>query len=136
MATKNDTKILQLKERIEEKRAELKSTPRFAPITNCNIRFNGDNYNLHATNEDQLVFLLCSLKALLNAAKDLGYDDKLTCCGYKVTEWISDIEQKLKCIYYKTESAKLNRLESTLNDMLSSDKKIELELENIADLLG
>lgn len=131
--SKNDERVLQLKRVIEEKKSELKSISRFSPMTNCIISLDGCNYNLNVAHADDLTFLLVKLNAYLISAKDLDID--LSICGYTVDEWITDIKSRLNILARKSEETELKTLESKLDKMLSSEKKTELELDEIAELL-
>lgn len=55
--------------------------------------------------------------------------------GYSVTAWIKDIKRKLEVSGLKREEADLKKMESKLDKLLSDDKKTELEIDEIANLL-
>jgi DNA-binding transcriptional regulator YhcF (GntR family) len=69
------------------------------------------------------------------AAENLKLLDEYIISGYKPEEWITDIRGKLDVVSKKDEERKLQVLENKLQKMLSDDKKIELELEEIAKSL-
>ena len=133
--SKNDAKIMELKAKIDKKRELLSQVPKFNPETNCSIELDGTRYNLHAATKPDLVFLLCKLHALNTAAEDLGCTSELVIGGYTAEVWMNDVRARLASLDYLEETKKLKSLESKLNSMLSDDKKTELELEGIADLL-
>jgi hypothetical protein len=66
---------------------------------------------------------------------DLGVSEFLM-DGYTIQEWISDIKSKLEVLAQKNEESNLRMLESKLSMLLSEDKKTELELDAIANLLN
>jgi hypothetical protein len=132
----NDDKILSLREKATNKIKELgKNTSKFVPITSCSIQVDGISYNIHVATKEQLVGLLVRLNAYKMSAVDLNLLDEYVISGYKINDWISDIKTKLDIILHKEEQDKLRKLDKKLDEMLSSDKKVELELEQIAKLL-
>ena len=58
MATKNDERVLQLKQVIDKKKSELKGSKRFTPLTNCVLDLEEQKYNLNVLQLDDLQFLL------------------------------------------------------------------------------
>lgn len=132
--SKNDERVLQLKKVIGEKKAELKSVKRFTPITNCVLDLEGQKYNLNVLQLADLRLLLVRLNMYLISAKDLGI--KLEIAGYNIDEWITDIKSKIEIFEYKKKESELKTLEAKLDKMLSDEKKTELELDEIAALLG
>ena len=68
------------------------------------------------------------------SAVDLGMSD-FEISGYSVTAWIKDIKRKLEVSGLKREEADLKKMESKLDKLLSDDKKTELEIDEIANLL-
>lgn len=81
-----------------------------------------------------LVLLLIRLNSYLMSAVDLGMSD-FEISGYSVTAWIKDIKRKLEVSGLKREEADLKKMESKLDKLLSDDKKTELEIDEIANLL-
>lgn len=134
--SKNDDKILKLKEQIAAKKAEIGKAKRFAPITSCSIELDGARYNLHAAGAEQLVLLACKLNALVQAADDIGLTDRCVVSGFTVEDWLTDVQAKLAVLAQKDEEAKLKGMEAKLDKLLSDDKKTELELAEIESLLG
>lgn len=133
MSKVHDTKIIELKKQIEEKKEKLKDVKRFSPITKCIINLEGKAQNLNVLKKEELILLLVKLNVFKKSADELGYP--LTIDGYLVQEWMEDIQSKLKLMEYKEEEQKLNALNKKLTTLLSEDKKVELELEEIEGLL-
>ena len=131
--SKNDDKILKLKEQIEQKKAEIGKVRTFAPITSCSLEVDGSRYNLHVADEDTLVYLLCKLTLLGMAADKLGYTCRVS--GYAVGDWMEDIETKLNLAKQKAKIAELKATEAKLDKLLSDEKKTELELADIEAML-
>lgn len=135
MAHKNDERIMQLKQQIETKRKELANqNNRFTPVTNCMLLLDNVTYNLHLEVSE---WLLIKVNMIAMSAKDLGMDiSQVEISGYKLTDWLEDIGNKLKVQKYKEEKRKLEKLEKQLDSLLSDDKRTELEIDNIAALLS
>jgi hypothetical protein len=131
----NDTRIIELKKAIKQKQNELKDkTNKFAPITNCLLYINGITYNLHV---DVNEFLLVRLNAWKLAAQDIGINpETLDVSGYPITDWITDVKNKLEVEEYKKEKRKLNELEKRLTSLLSEEKQTELQIDEIEKMIG
>ena len=136
MATKsNDTKILQLKKQIEEKKAALAKTERFTPITNCFLVFAGTEVNIQTLNKEQLLQILVQLNSLRLSAIDLDVLADYVISRYSVTDWMGDVKARLMNLNRQAELARLKVMEDKLHNLLSGDKKTELEIEEIANSL-
>ena len=133
MSKVHDAKIIELKKQIEEKKEKLKDVKRFSPLNNCIINLDVKDQNLNVLKKEDLILLLVKLNLLKKSADELGYP--LTIDGYLVQDWMEDIQSKLKLTEYKEEENKLNSLNQKLTTLLSEDKKVELELEEIEGLL-
>lgn len=134
MTTKNDERVLQLKEIIEKKKLELRGVKKFTPMTNCVLDLDGQKYNLNVLQLSDLQILIVRLNMYLISAKDLGIDLEIS--GYNIAEWITDIKCKIEIFDYKKKETELKSLETKLDKMLSDEKKTELELDEIAALLN
>jgi hypothetical protein len=131
----NDEKVMQLKKQIEEKKSKLKKNEKFAPITNCSIELDGARLNLNVLNKEQLLYILVKLNMYNMSCKDLGVFDTFQISGYLVGDWMNDVKSKLEILSIKEEENKLKAMENKLTQLLSEDKKVELELDEIANLL-
>lgn len=133
MSEKNDEKILNLKKLVDEKRAKITNV-RFVPTTNCLIAIDGFSFNLNALDKDGLILILIKLNMYKKSLEDLKISNfKLS--GYSIDDWMIDIKLKLDVIEQKDESNSLKQLEKKLEALLSTDKKIELEIGDIENLL-
>lgn len=133
---KNDEKILELKSQIDIKKETLKKQiKKFSPMTNCIIDFEGVKNNLQVLNKEQLVILLVKLNSYLMSAKNLELTDIIMMSGYSINEWIVDIKNKLEVMAYKEEENKLKFMEDKLHKLLSDEKKTELEIDEIENML-
>lgn len=135
MVQKNDERIIELKTQIEKKKQEMaKNKSRFVPETNCLLVLDKVTYNLHVEN---LPLLLIKMNMIAMSAKDLDMDiTEVIISGYSLDQWITDIKNNMEVQTWKKEKRKLDVLEKQLITLLSDDKKTELEIDNIAALLG
>lgn len=133
METKNDDRVLQLKDIINKKKSELKNMKKFIPATNCIIELDGNKYNLNVLSYDNLQLLLIKLNMYFISAKDLEIDLQIS--GYPISEWMTDIKSKIEILEFKKKESDLKVLETKLDKLLSDEKKTELELNEIAELL-
>jgi hypothetical protein len=126
----NDQKIMELKKQIEEKKAKLIKSQKFSPITNCSIEVDNARYNLQVLNKEQLTTLMVKLNAYAISVKDLKLDGFII-SGFDVSDWLIDIKSKLDFVSRKEEENKLKMMESKLHQLLSNEKKVELEIDEI-----
>lgn len=137
MAQKNDERILELKKQIADKKEKLGKEKRFAPVTTCILDLFGNKINLHTLlTVKEINKVLIELNMYSMSGGDLGIDeDEIVISGFKLSEWIQDVDAKRDSLIYKGERAKLKKLEEQLDKLLSDDKKTELEIDSIAALL-
>lgn len=131
----NDEKILELKQLIEKKKAEL-AIPQPNYITNMILEFGHRNtsFNLNTMREVDLTNLLVELNAWRLSAFDLGLVD-YQLCGYELYDWIKDIKTRLDRLNLNKRRGELIAAEARLSELLSAEKKTELELDSISKLL-
>ena len=133
--SKNDDRILELKKQIDEKKDNITNKKvKFVPETNCVLILDDTNYNLNVCQYEDLKLLLIKLNSYAISAKDLGYED-FVISGYNVSEWMNDIRNKMEVVELKKEEVLLKNMELKLDKLLSDDKKTELEIDEIAELL-
>ena len=92
--SKNDERVLQLKEIIDKKKLELKGAKKFTPLTNCILDLEDQKYNLNVLRLNDLQLLLVRLNMYLMSAKDLKINLEIS--GYNIAEWITDIKCKIE----------------------------------------
>lgn len=138
MAIKNDERILELKKQIEEKKNELGKQPRFTPVTTCLFNREGCRVNIHTlTSVKDINSLLVFFNTYAMSAKDLDIDcAEVELDGFSVLDWMEDLKSKKAVVEYSAKKEQLTALEKKLDKLLSDDKKTELEIEAIADLIG
>jgi hypothetical protein len=127
----NDKQVLELKKQVQEKKAALSASEVFKPKTNCSLLIDGERTNIRAASSERLVDLLVKVNALRLSAEDLGVANEFKISGFGAQEWISDIKSLLMNINRKQEEQRLKVLEDKLFNLLSSDKKVELEIDEL-----
>ena len=138
MTNNNDGKILALQELVKTKKDNLKTYKKAWMITNwlinIDIPFSDKAWvkNINTLTQLELVNLLVFLSLFQDKAKQLNLDIS---SFIPIDSIILDIEWKLKDNEYKNKKRELDLLQAKLDNMLSLDKKYELELDNISDLL-
>ena len=138
MAAKNDDRILVLKKQIEEKKKDLGKQPRFSPVTTCMFNYNGNRVNIHTlTSVKDINTMLVHFNIYAMSAENLGIDCADVCFeGFSVADWMEDLNAKKAVVEYNEKKSQLSVLEKKLDRLLSDDKKTELEIDAIADLIG
>lgn len=131
----NDKLILQLKKQISLKKQLLETTKRFQPITNCSIEIDGVRLNIQVLSKEQLIHLLVKLNIYKMSAKELELLNEFSISGFTVEDWMKDVQSKLMNLNRKEEENKLVAMENRLHNLLSGEKKVELEIEEIANML-
>ena len=129
--SRNDDKILDLKAQIEKKKRDIGIVRNFNPSTNCILNIDNVNYNIHTFSKSQIIHMLVKLNSMMMSAKDLGLEDQLEFNGYNISLWIEDLMKLLNITNIRQEQVKLMQMEKRLTEMLSDNKKIELELDEI-----
>jgi hypothetical protein len=128
---KNDSLILKLKKEIEVKEKLIESSIRFTPITNCSLTINGIKSNLHSMSSNGLLFALAYVNSLKQGLKEILPDETLIIDGYSSDDWILDIKTKFNVLNVSSEKERLKKLKEKLHNLLSTDTKVELEIENL-----
>ena len=136
MTNKNDVRILELKKQIQEKKDKLSKVKKFTPLTNMSLELDGTRYNLNVLTKEQAIHLAVKLNSYYTAAIDLGFDDQYQISGYPPCEWVQDLVSRIVTLSKKDEEKALATMEAKLSKMLSGEKQVELELDEIASLLG
>lgn len=131
----NDQKILELKKQIEDKKKKISKSQKFSPITNCSIEIDGTRYNIQVLTKEQIISLMVRLNSYAISAKELELLEEYSISGFNVLDWIEDLKAKLDFVSRKEEEQKLKTMESKLDQLLSNEKKVELELGEIESML-
>ncbi|VIF90959.1 Uncharacterised protein [Clostridioides difficile] len=129
----SDNKIIILKTQIKLKKEKLDSIKKFTPKTNCILDLNDKKINIQVLKKHELALLVCTLHSYNKSSKDLNIN--LVISGYSVQDWIDDIKSKLDILTINEERSKLEEMERKLMELLSNEKKVELEINEIESML-
>lgn len=129
----SDNKIITLKEQIKLKKEKLDSIKKFTPKTNCILNWNDKKINIQVLKKNELILLASMLHSYNMSSKNLGFN--LVMSGYDVQDWIDDIKSKLDILTINEERSKLEEMEIKLMELLSNEKKVELEINKIESML-
>lgn len=135
MTNLNDTRILDMKKQIKDKKDKLGKATRFIPITNCSIELDKVRYNLNVLSKEDLIHLAVKLQSYLISAKTLDLVEQYVISGYSPSDWITDIMSKIDILSKKDEEKSLKLMEEKLSKLLSEGKQVELEIDAIESML-
>ena len=144
MTKNNDFRILEMKKLIEKKRESIeKNSEVFSPRTTLVFDWNSQKYNLNVLSVESLLKLLFGLemyKVAMTKVKELHSNlsddvDNIRYSGFSIEDLIHDVLGALKTKKWREESAELKKLGKKLDDMISDDKRLELELDDIESFL-
>lgn len=138
----NDERILKLLEQIKLKEEKIEKYKKFEPKTNCMLILDKETLNINTLDKYSLKLLACKIASLHNGESYLfqsglfDLETELTTInGFELKVWLIDISNKLKSIEIKEEKLKLNQMKSKLENMVSDDKKVEMELDLFENML-
>jgi hypothetical protein len=131
MASKNDKLILTLKKEIEQKKNLLSKSQKFIPKTNCSLTVFGNSLNLHVANKEDLLKAIANVKSLEIGLHSCLPGEILTIGGYSSKEWLEDLINRFNNLNLSLEKTRLKTLEEKLYNLLSTDTKVSLEIEDI-----
>jgi hypothetical protein len=132
----NDKRIIEMREKIRIKKEELESIAKVEYKTHLSLNLVGERYNLNVASEDILLRVLLNLNMINNAVKsDELLQREYRIEGYTVEDWIYDVKAKYELKKVRAKKSELIALENKLVNMLSDDKKTELELDSIEDMI-
>jgi len=139
MSKENDEKIMQLREVVAKKKEELKKYKRFNPITTCRLSIEDKDYNLHTLTLASASYLLVKLSLMKDKKDQLKEKGiisvNITFSGYEIEYWIEDVIAVIQDLEFRNKKKELRAIESRLEDLLSEDKKTELETDKLEDML-
>lgn len=139
----NDALVEQLQKAVELKKAQIKDGERPSFKTNMMyVSFNGERINLQAAEESTLIAVTGEIMIRENSygngliMLDLPEENyKFKVQGFTVLEWINDIKARITKINITKEKKKLAELELRLKSLMSEDKRTELALKEIQEML-
>jgi hypothetical protein len=139
-----DALIDQLLAKVAEKKQQIEKIKN--PVFKTNLSFpmemfgNSNRINLNVVSIEVLLSLVQYLDNLLGDTMRLEaqYDVKFPnqWYGFPIEDWLSDIVLTIKKRQSQTQVAELKAIETKLNSLISEDKKKDIELANLKDLLN
>lgn len=132
---KNDERNEKLLKVIEETEQALVK-PEVNLRTNCTLEIFGCKKNLHVCNTDDLILLKVQINMLIMSANDMEIhplDVKIS--GFSLSDWMADIDAKIEMAKYKKKKSDLDKMKKKLNDLLSEDRRNEIQLDIIESTL-
>jgi hypothetical protein len=136
-----DALIEQLLKTVEEKKKQIDRIKN--PIFKTNLSFpmemfgSPNRVNLNVTTDEVLFFLLVHLNNLIresNGVQPVEFPKKWH--GFKLEDWRDDVILKITQKQSQIQISELKAIEAKLNDLISEDKKKDIELDNLKTLLG
>jgi hypothetical protein len=124
--TNTDDVIDTLKAKITKLKEENKREV-FKPITSCKFTLLNQEYNI-------LTLSLIDLYAIRSTLVDIPVELQLA--GYNIVNWINDIDNKIKDITYTEKAKQIKSLETTLDNLVSEERKKANQLSDIAATLA
>ena len=140
--SKNDERILALKNSIKTQKENLKGTVSYQYKTNKIIELNGVKHNLNVIQKESIYEVLIELGSKLSGmeilSRNYGFDlaTEYLISGYSVSDWMSDLTYQLVKLSIKDKENSLKQAEAQLDKLLSEDKKTELMLDELTKTLG
>ena len=141
MAKKNDALVGQLLKKVEEKKAQIKKIKNPSFKTNLSLPLDGTNnrINLNVASPELLFSILVELETRLDKSQvvaekyDLVFDNSWR--GFTIEDWRDDVVLKIKQSQAQRQVTELRTIEKKLEGLMSEDKRTNLELEKLSELL-
>lgn len=131
-----DNNIIELLSTLDKKAEEARGG-RFHPKTTCILTLYGVTYNIHQLDDASLRLLAILLESLIHAEPRVFPDDpEVIVSGFTLRDWQDDVVSKAEVNKYRADQEKIKRYKGKLKDMLSAEKKTELEFQTIANELS
>lgn len=131
-----DDKVLELQEKINKARKAPDEGTDFKRQTNMIYvdTITVSPINLHTLSINELEKLLIHTSIIADKSKELGIDPLYN--GFSINAFVNDISGLLKKHKQYAKEKELRELEETLSTLLSEDKKKELQLQAVEEMLS
>ena len=116
-------KILKLK---EENKREV-----FRPVTSCKFVLLNQEYNILTLSYIDLLALHTLLSSMLDSK-----NDAIELAGYKLFDWITDLNNKMNDFSYTAKVKQIKALETMLDNLVSEERKKANQLNDIASKIA
>ena len=138
-----DEIVLELLNKVEEKKREIGASERPSWITHCSFGNDSkaaDRVNLQILSDvSALTSIYASLavweRSFEQAAKDLGVKADFKWQGFTFSEWAADIKTRISQLQLKTKRDDLAKLEARVNALVSPEQRRTLELKKLVEEL-
>ncbi len=135
-----DEIVLDLLNKVEQKKKEIGASERPNWITNCSFGINPSNaaerINIQVADTNTLITIYANLSlshsSFEQAAKDLGVKAEFKWQGFTFGDWAADIKTRLNQLQIKTKKDDLAKLEARVNALVSPEQRREMELKKLA----
>jgi hypothetical protein len=142
-----DDQVMELIEKVKQKRAEIQRIEKPNWQTNCSFSFiegqSSGATNIHVVSDvrklTRIAAFLCRLDDdYIKAGLDLGVDPlpEFAWDGYTLAEWVSDLALRVSEIQLASKKSSLEALQKRLDAIISPELKRKMELEAIAAEVG
>lgn len=144
MATEKDKQIEELQAIVLQQKEEIAKTEKLSWITNCSFSYDknsANRLNLQVINDIEelisiLSFLISKEKDHKAATDILELEHPFKWMGYSLKDWQTDIKSRVHKIKISDKKKKLEVLQTKLNNLVSEERREEIELDNIKKELG
>ena len=148
MSDKNTDKlVLDLLQKVEEKKKQIGNAERPSWITNCTFGFSPDintRINLQVVREIEVLveihaFLTSKCADYTNSLSALGLTAKeapFKYLGFTYDQWVSDIQTRVSMLRIKAKRDELTALEARVNALVSPEQRRAIELEKLVKEIG
>ena len=141
MAKKNDALVGQLLKRVDEKKAQIKKIKNPSFKTNLSLPIDGTTtrINLNVASPELLFSILVTLETRIEKSQivaekhDVVFDNAWH--GFTLEDWRDDVVLKIKQSQAQRQVVELRTIEKKLEGLMSEDKRTNIELEKLEDLL-
>ena len=140
-----DEIVLELLNKVEEKKTQIGAAERPTWLTNCQFKYVpsvNDTVNLQTVREEEVLvdiyaFLVRKAGDFQVAAQDLKQDKvKFKYLGFTLNEWLTDIQTRLSSLSIKKQREELAKLEERVNALVSPDQRRNIELAKLVKELN
>ena len=135
-----DQIVLELLNKVEEKKKEIGASERPSWITHCSFGVNPSNaaerVNLQVVTDISILTsvyatLAVAERAFKQAANELGVKVDFKWQGFAFEEWVADIKMRINQLQLKNKRDDLAKLESRVNALVSQEQRRDLELKKL-----
>lgn len=141
----SDELVMQLFEKVKDKKREIAFSERPSWLTSCTLGTNPDSLldrmNIQTVTDinkllDIYGFLLMKEDFWMKAGKELGVVHVFKWMGFSIESWKTDIQSRIAQINLTVKRKELETLETRLNGLVTLEQRRELELKEISKLLA